>query len=496
VELLDVEPLRLANAISPKRALSSAQGLVYVISGLIAVRLAAAAWLPLSFDEAYYWLWSKHLAAGYYDHPPAIAFAIRAGTTLFGDTALGVRAVPFLFSIGASWAVWRAGARLLKSERGGALACLFFNLSLMTTIETLAATPDAPQMFASALLVWALVELEATQDARRWLAAGAAGGFALGVGVFAWLIGTPEGRRWLATPWPWLAAAIALLMFAPVLWWNAQHDWISFRFQFARAGAGHFDPRYLAELLAGQIALATPGIFVLAAIGLAHPKIRPSPLLGALALPSLLFFTEHALHARVQGNWPSFLYPVISIAAAAAFIHATRAIPLGRLTTFCRRWAAPVAALFLAVAYGQALFGFLPFNDPTARLLADGFEPVATDVAALRDQHHASAVLTANYSLTGWLAFYLPKGIPVVQIDEPDRWIGAPEANASLLHRPAIFVTRPRRNETVPVARDFTNLHLLARLTRRHSGRAAGHYDVYLVSGWRGRPSGHIVNGR
>ena len=49
----------------------------------------AGALLPLSADEAYYWLWSRHLAAGYYDHPPAIAFVIRAGTLLFGDTPFG-----------------------------------------------------------------------------------------------------------------------------------------------------------------------------------------------------------------------------------------------------------------------------------------------------------------------------------------------------------------------------------------------------------------------
>ncbi len=76
-----------------------------------------AAVLPLSFDEAYYWLWSKHLALSYYDHPPVIAYAIRAGTLLFGDTAFGVRIVPLLFSAGASWAVWRGGAILFGSEK-------------------------------------------------------------------------------------------------------------------------------------------------------------------------------------------------------------------------------------------------------------------------------------------------------------------------------------------------------------------------------------------
>jgi len=50
------------------------------------VRLALAATVPLLPDETYYWEWSRHLAAAYFDHPPAIALLIRAGTTVFGPT--------------------------------------------------------------------------------------------------------------------------------------------------------------------------------------------------------------------------------------------------------------------------------------------------------------------------------------------------------------------------------------------------------------------------
>ena len=69
----------------------SPRGAGVAVAILLLLRLVVAGMLPLSADEAYYWLWSRHLAAGYYDHPPAIAFLIRAGTALFGDTAFGVR---------------------------------------------------------------------------------------------------------------------------------------------------------------------------------------------------------------------------------------------------------------------------------------------------------------------------------------------------------------------------------------------------------------------
>ena len=51
---------------------------------MVVVRLIAAAWTPLTFDEAYYWTWSKHLAGGYYDHPPMVALVIRFGTMIAG----------------------------------------------------------------------------------------------------------------------------------------------------------------------------------------------------------------------------------------------------------------------------------------------------------------------------------------------------------------------------------------------------------------------------
>ena len=64
-----------------------------------ALRLCLAAWLPLFPDETYYWDWSRHLAAGYFDHPPAIAFLIAGGTTLFAllgqePNAFAVRLLP------------------------------------------------------------------------------------------------------------------------------------------------------------------------------------------------------------------------------------------------------------------------------------------------------------------------------------------------------------------------------------------------------------------
>src|SRR3954452_20373162 len=87
------------------------------ILAMVALRLIAAAWTPLTFDEAYYWMWSKHLAGGYYDHPPGVAAVIRLGTVIAGDSELGVRLVSILLAVPMSWAVFRAASILFGDVR-------------------------------------------------------------------------------------------------------------------------------------------------------------------------------------------------------------------------------------------------------------------------------------------------------------------------------------------------------------------------------------------
>src|SRR5712671_8102429 len=96
----------------------------WTVAALVVLRLVAAAWTPLTFDEAYYWMWSKHLAGSYYDHPPMVAIVIRLGTMIAGDTELGVRVVSILLALPMSWAVYRSAAVLFGGKRVAATAAI------------------------------------------------------------------------------------------------------------------------------------------------------------------------------------------------------------------------------------------------------------------------------------------------------------------------------------------------------------------------------------
>jgi len=478
------------------------------IAVLICLRCGLAAALPLSFDEAYYWLWSKHLALGYFEHPAAIAIAIRAGTFLFGDTEFGVRFIPLVLAVVASLAVWRAATIILCDEAAGAIAVLLFNCTVMIAAESLAATPDALLIAASALVMWAITELEKTQKGRWWLAAGAAmgmgiaakyTGFFLCGSIAIWLasraVGAARpGTNWLCTPWPYAGAAIALTMFAPTLYWNATHAFVSFHFQFGRVAAGHADVRYLIEFLGGQMALASPGVLVLAGIAL-YSSLRspdhmrlPLFLLLVVSLP-LAYFTLHSLHDRVQANWPCLVYPGLAVMAAAAFTGSPPgALARTRASWLVRVSAVPISCTILAVAYVQAYTGLIPMgrSDPIARMMGVGFPSAAETFAANAVNIGARAIVTTNYPVTSWLKFYERSGLPVIQIGEDWRFLSSPGATRDDLGGNLLYVTQHADRELPFVLAHFSRAIYLGKVVRSRNGTPIDAFDAFAIGSFHG----------
>lgn len=491
--------MRVAVSSSPPLAIrfrpDARNAAIGVVALLIAARALTAAMLPLSFDESYFWLWTKHLAVSYYDHPPLIALAIKAGTLAFGDTEFGVRAASLLASIAASWAVWRAGALLIGDELAGAAACVFFNATLMIASQSMSATPDALVLAESAFLLFFVAKLQTGGNAKWWLAIGGALGaafltkytaFFLGAGVALWLVSARDTRIWLKTPWPYAAAAIAIACFIPNLWWNATHDWVSFKFQFGRVVEGEPTLKYLGEFIGSELALASPFILIAAIYGLAK---RPLSIASAIVWPALAYFLVHSIHARVQGNWPSFTYPALAILAAMAL-----QTPTNRLLAWSRMAALPAAGLILIFVYAQTAFGFLDWGiyDPVSRMTAIGLAPVADDIAALAEQGHAAAILTTDYVTTGWLSFYLHPHMPVVPVAQDERYLQAPRPAAKLLQQPLLFVTRNPRDGLADVAKHFAHITLQKTLARARSGTVIDRFYVYSVSGFDGAAIGRL----
>jgi hypothetical protein len=167
----------------------------------------------------------------------------------------------------------------------------------------------------------------------------------------------------------------------------------------------------------------------------------------------LCYFLEHALHDRVQGNWPCFLYPALAVLAADAFAAGDQNGGWWRKVSMI---AAPLAAVVLLGVYAQALYAPLHLRkDPVARILGRDFMPVGDVAAALVRAHLAQAIVTTDYETTAWLRFTQP-GVPVIQVTEPERYPDAPAPSSALLQSRLIYLTEFRRDQHQLVQRDFT----------------------------------------
>ena len=457
-----------------------------------------AALAPIAFDEALYWRYSRHLAAGFIDHPFMNPLMIHIGTRLFGDTPLGVRFMAVVLSLVATAAVWRAARLLLEDVRAAATATLLFNLTLVMSVASMVATSDEVVVTTTALLLWCLAELDRSGRAEWWLAAGVALGLGMcskyttvffALSTLIWVTLTPERRRWIFSPWAWGGALLALAVFSPVLVWNAKHGWASFVYQSGRLTVAKGGLRTVGEFVGALLVLATPPIFVLGCIGLftsTGERLCGSrrSLIVCFVAPIILYFLWHSLRERVQGNWPEPAAPAFAIAAAAA-AWAPRLRPgwLDGLRVWSFRLAAPVGLGLAGVVYVSAATGYpqLGSHDPRVRALGVGWPQIGRRLEAIRMAQGARAILTTDYTLASWTRFYLPSPAPVEEVTERMRWANEPPPYLSVLSGPALYICKEPCGKLPKIKARFRTVTPLALLAQVADRRAGARYGVYRV---------------
>ncbi|HEY3288331.1 MAG TPA: glycosyltransferase family 39 protein [Gemmatimonadaceae bacterium] len=359
------------------------------------LRLLMAALVPLTNDEAYYWEWSRRLAAGYFDHPPAIAWLVALG----GDSPLGVRVGSVLAGTLAGLAVLRT-ARRLGGDAAALWASLIFACLPLAAAGYVLATPDAPLFCALAWTLHAVVEaLEAPAASRAalrwWSVAGVAIGVAMLSKYTAVLVPAAIAlscalyaplRARFREPGPYVAVAIASVVLAPNLWWNATHEWTSFAFQFGHGlgapkatGLGAVVTREL-NLIGGQAGLTSPILFVLL-VGAVWRAVRQRDdavlrLLASVSVFVLLFFAWSATRKNVEANWPASAWlPAIILVA----LEAAHGVRRGWLRGGLWLGAALVVLVYVDAATLLApRLGLRPGRDPISQ--AYGWDAVAGGV--------------------------------------------------------------------------------------------------------------------
>ncbi len=414
----------------PGRCWLDGRGAILAIIALLLVRLVLIGWAALIPEEAYYWMYSMHPALGYLDHPPMVAWLISGGTFLFGYTELGVRLGTWVLSAGSAWLCFRLAADWY-GKRAGITAALLYALAPVFCGTGFVATPDAPLIF-----FWLAALVAITRAWRRdslgwWILAGLAVGAAflskypaafLVPSTFLFLVSSKRGRQMLVRPGPWLAIILALAVASPVIWWNAQHEWISFRFQFLRRAGehGHLSPMKTLSWIGAQFAVVSPLIFaaLASACWIAVRRFRQDTtgrwrLAACFALPWLAVCVWHGLFTEVKINWPLPAY--LSLLPVTAVVLRKPGLFLFRGVSRAFHWQTLARYTVGMVAIDTIILLYISIpipGTPRPALMAPWAglgeaTEAAEDSFESRVGHEPFILVDGKYKLASELAFYM-----------------------------------------------------------------------------------------
>ncbi len=395
----------------------------------------------LSGDEAHYWEWSRRLDWSYYSKGPLVAYLIAASRAvlaewserLVGNEALAVRVPALLLSVCTGMGIFTLAQQALGRPRQALAA-----VALTFTVPILAAgsflmTIDAP---LACLYVWTLVCVWHGLRAGRtwpWLVAGVL--IALGIlakytmvlvfpTVLLALLLEPAFRAALRRPGPYLGTLLGLMGIIPILVWNSQHDWVSFRHVAGQAGVGGrsaFDPLGPLAMLAGQLAVVGPVWFPAMVWAAIHALRGPGLASGVRTGPGL---------ASGVRTGPGLASGVRMGRATAVFLACATGVPwlvfllFSLVTKIQPNW--PVLALLPGLALLVAWLAHLPTRRTAAALIVAGTLVGGTGVALL----HTSASLMPLFA---WLARNEPPWslTPVAKYDPSARLRGWSQLGAA-----------------------------------------------------------------
>ncbi|QCE35682.1 glycosyltransferase family 39 protein [Acetobacteraceae bacterium] len=374
------------------------------------VNLLSSFIFPLVPDEAYYWTWSKSIQFGYSDHPPIIAYWIKAGTLLFGDNPLGIRFLGTLSITLSILFLWKATENLFDKSSAYSVVYLF-SFTIFGNVVALIITPDTPAIFflSAAFLITSKIFKIENQNRESpiflWIlgsllfALSFLSKYTASFPIFGILFSILLMKRSLLFTRRFSVGSFCFfVIIMPNIAWNLIHHGGAVVKQGNRlfvVGEGNVLHHYV-ELLLGQAGLVTPIIFLFVFIAFFQRKTQATLFLIYSSIPSLLFFSLYPLHGRVQANWPFSSWPILLILATQTPIK-------------IRIYGYLSGIICVALVYFQAFFHVIPLDahyDPILRQ-AEGWKSFSSSLEKLEYTGGRGMIEAPDYALGAILAYQL-----------------------------------------------------------------------------------------
>ena len=440
------------------RAAENAAVLMMVVLSL-GIHLAVNALARYGYfrDELYYIACSKRLAFGYVDQPPFSIYALAVARSLFGESVFAIRLVPAILSSLSVFAL----CLLVRRMGGGRLAMVLASLCFMASAQLLG-HHTYYSMNSFDILFWLLtanvvltVSERPTRSSWLWL------GAILGLGLLnkvsvLWLsagvvmaILLTDLRRQLRTPWPYLAGAVALLIFSPFVLWNVQNGFPHLEFM-RNASSDKYSSLTRTRFLVDQFIAMNPAVFLVALPGLWWCLFdREGRRYRAIGVVFLTVFAILLANPHTKAEYVAAAYPPLF--ACGAIILSRALGGLGRalvaavavLVTVIGVALAPLAMPILTtrdyVRYTKSL-GIVESSVENKKLSSlpqffadmNGWEELARDVSAVyrslpENERRTTVALVGNYGEAGALELYAKRyEMPRVISSHNSYWFWGP----------------------------------------------------------------------
>ena len=478
------------------------------LAALVLLHLVVGAALGLSVDEAHYLLYALHPALSYFDHPPLVGW-LQWPLVNLGAPVWLLRLLPGLVWVATVLSAYRLALRLSAANAApqpgaaGLWTLAVLALAPLLHVLGLGLLPDTLLMLWGILIMgqtWRLMQQDALQARGAWLLWGlllGLAGLSKYTAIFmalasAWCLLATHGLRVLRAPWAWLGLLLALLLVAPVALWNAQHDWISFRYQASHGAGGAWEALHLLRFALVQLLAFGPLLLW---------GLRKSGRGGVLRA---FFWIPLVVLALLSGggsslpHWTAPAWVALSPFAGLALARYAYAHGDSRRQGRRARWLGVLVALQASVC--AALLGLMlsagaPFFPQSLRTTAVGANPFADlhgwDAAGARARALAQAqglasVSVQNWTLAsrlGWYAQPLAVHVLAPGSDQFSLWAGDLPVGADTL-----LVDWSHLSFELPLApQGFARCDVLDTLDVRHGSAPLARFRFYACRGWAGQ---------
>jgi 4-amino-4-deoxy-L-arabinose transferase-like glycosyltransferase len=403
--------------------------ILILIAVFTVIRLAVSPSFGLGVDEAHYFLYAKYLDISYVDHPPLVGWFHALIYYLFGTSEFLVRLPAIILFALTTYLLYQFTEALSGSRQIALLAALAVNSSFLFNALSFMLLPDSFLYPLMLLVIFTIKKMETSPEPKYFIFLGLLLGLA-GLAKYTAILFVPPlvayfiiKRRYdlLVSKQMLLAAIIALLMVSPVLYWNIQNDFVSFRYQTGHVmGSSSIDMKAFFTSLVAQFGSYSPFLFLIAFYGFfksfrdKNDWIRLGLLFGGTIL---IFFLYTSLRETALPHWNSpfyLLFIPIGVYYLSGPVRNKKKIFLNFSIGFSL-----IVTLLLYAELGGKFFRFPDYQSPFRDIY--GYDVMAAEANKILKENKSAkqALAVTNWTVGSRMTYYaLPYGMDVFVIDK------------------------------------------------------------------------------